>query len=138
MKAIFVCTHGNAAKELIHSAEMICGIQENTSFVSFDEGESAENLQTKIIAEVEKLDLTEGILFLTDLKGGTPFNVLVQLLADYHQTELITGVNIPLLLEVFLGRATFTLAELAKQATDTGKLGIYQYVTPVEEVEEDF
>ncbi|MBC6297576.1 PTS sugar transporter subunit IIA [Listeria sp. FSL L7-1517] len=138
MKAIFVCTHGNAAKELIQSAEMICGMQENTSSVSFEVGESADNLQAKIIAEVEKLDRTEGILFLTDLKGGTPFNVLVQLLGNYSQTELITGVNIPLLLEVFLGRESLPLTELAKQAVETGRVGIYQYEAPLEEIEEDF
>ncbi|MGJ6896342.1 PTS sugar transporter subunit IIA [Listeria monocytogenes] len=138
MKAIFVCTHGNAAKELIQSAEMICGKKENTSFVPFEVNESAENLQAKIASEVAKLDLTEGILFLTDLKGGTPFNVLVRLLRNFDAVELVAGVNIPLLLEAFLSRETLSLKELANQVAETGRLGIYEYAAPLEEIEEDF
>ncbi|EAE5343503.1 TPA: PTS sugar transporter subunit IIA [Listeria monocytogenes] len=138
MKAIFVCTHGNAAKELIQSAEMICGKQENTSFVPFEVNESAENLQAKIASEVAKLDLTEGILFLTDLKGGTPFNVLVRLLGNFDAVELVAGVNIPLLLEAFLSRETLSLKQLANQVAETGRLGIYEYAAPLKEIEEDF
>ncbi|MBC1410371.1 PTS sugar transporter subunit IIA [Listeria welshimeri] len=138
MKAIFVCTHGNAAKELIQSAEMICGKQENTSFVPFEVNESAENLQGKIVAELAKLDVTEGVLFLTDLKGGTPFNVLVRLLENFTEVELLAGVNIPLLLEAFLSREILTLKDLASQVAETGRLGIYEYAMPVEEIEEDF
>ncbi|MBC2348450.1 PTS sugar transporter subunit IIA [Listeria welshimeri] len=138
MKAIFVCTHGNAAKELIQSAEMICGKQENTSFVPFEVNESAENLQGKIVAELAKLDVTEGVLFLTDLKGGTPFNVLVRLLENFTEVELLAGVNIPLLLEAFLSREMLTLKDLASQVVETGRLGIYEYAMPVEEIEEDF
>ncbi|MDB6273744.1 PTS mannose transporter subunit IIA, partial [Listeria monocytogenes] len=88
--------------------------------------------------EVAKLDLTEGILFLTDLKGGTPFNVLVRLLRNFDAVELVAGVNIPLLLEAFLSRETLSLKELANQVAETGRLGIYEYAAPLEEIEEDF
>ncbi|ELY0462651.1 PTS sugar transporter subunit IIA [Listeria innocua] len=138
MKAIFVCTHGNAAKELVQSAEMICGKQENTSFVPFEVNESAENLQMKIVNEIAKLDVSEGLLFLTDLKGGTPFNVLIRLIENFNEVELVAGVNIPLLLEAFLSREMLPLKELANQVAETGRLGIYEYAAPLEEIEEDF
>ncbi len=138
MTAIFVCTHGSAAKELIRSAEMICGTQENIRSVSFEVGETPENLKEKILKEVDQLDVEKGILFLTDLKGGTPFNVLLTMLQNFKQTELVTGVSIPLLLEVFLSRENTPLNELAKQAAKAGAAGIYQYTAPAEQIEEDF
>ncbi|WP_240419815.1 PTS sugar transporter subunit IIA, partial [Listeria monocytogenes] len=98
-----MCTHGNDEKELIQYAEMICGKQENISFVPFEVNESVENLHANISCEVAKLGLTEGILFLTDLKGGTPFIVLVRLLRNFDEEERSAGVNIPLLLEAFHG-----------------------------------
>ncbi|WP_088810641.1 MULTISPECIES: PTS sugar transporter subunit IIA [Listeria] len=138
MTAIFVCTHGNAAEELIRSAEMICGTQKNTSFVPFEVGETPENLQSKIMQEISNLNVEEGVLFLTDLKGGTPFNVLVTLLLNFSQTELVTGVNIPLLLEAFINRESLPLNVLANQIIEAGKQGVYQYVAPVDQMEDDF
>ncbi|EMG28779.1 PTS system mannose-specific transporter subunits IIA [Listeria fleischmannii 1991] len=138
MTAILVCTHGHAAKELIRSAEMICGVQKNTSFVSFEEGMTVESLQHKIVKEVQTLNLEKGILFLTDLKGGTPFNVLVVLLENYKQSELVAGVNIPLLLEAFIQRDSQKIDKLADQSAIAAVQGIYRYTMPTQQIEDDF
>lgn len=139
MKALVVCTHGYAAKELVFSAEMICGKQENIATVSFEEGETPEKLKTKLLAQLDQLDTTAGILFLTDLKGGTPFNVLVSLVPTLKQAEILTGVNIPMLLEAFLNRNQLSLQELTAQILESGKAAIYRYEEiQVEAIEEDF
>ncbi|MBC1521946.1 PTS sugar transporter subunit IIA [Listeria aquatica] len=138
MKAVFVCMHGNAARELIQSAEMICGEQENVGYTFFDVGETPEDLAIKMEHEVAKLNVDEGILFLTDLKGGTPFNVLVRNLDKFMQAELLTGANIPMLLEALISRDLFSLTDLTNQVLETGKTGIYRYVAPKEFEDDDF
>ena len=125
MVGVIICTHGNSAPELLKSAEMICGKQENCQTVSFKEGESLEQLKSEIS---EKISQLKGTVFcLTDLKGGTPFNTLVSLLKNNPEMEIITGVNIPMLLELFINRSQLEKEELLSGITEAGKTGIYRY-----------
>ena len=125
MVGVIICTHGNSAPELLKSAEMICGKQENCQTVNFTEGESLEQLKTEIS---EKISQLKGTVFcLTDLKGGTPFNTLVSLLKSNPEMEIITGVNIPMLLELFINRSQLKKEELLSGITQAGKTGIYRY-----------
>lgn len=114
------------------------GRKKNTSFVSFEEGMTVESLQHKIVKEVQTLNLEKGILFLTDLKGGTPFNVLIALLKNYKQSELVAGVNIPLLLEAFIQRDSQKIDKLADQSAIAAVQGIYRYTMPTQQIEDDF
>ena len=125
MVGVIICTHGNSAPELLKSAEMICGKQENCQTVNFTEGESLEQLKTEIS---EKISQLKGTVFcLTDLKGGTPFNTLVSLLKNNPEMEIVTGVNIPMLLELFINRSQLEKEELLSGITEAGKTGIYRY-----------
>ena len=125
MVGVIICTHGNSAPELLKSAEMICGKQENCQTVSFTEGESLEQLKSEIS---EKISQLKGTVFcLTDLKGGTPFNTLVSLLKSNPEMEIITGVNIPMLLELFINRSQLKKEELLSGIMTAGKTGIYRY-----------
>ncbi len=125
MVGVIICTHGNSAPELLKSAEMICGKQENCQTVSFKEGESLEQLKSEIS---EKISQLKGTVFcLTDLKGGTPFNTLVSLLKSNPEMEIITGVNIPMLLELFINRSQLEKEELLSGIMEAGKTGIYRY-----------
>lgn len=125
MVGVIICTHGKSAPELLKSAEMICGKQENCQTVSFKEGESLEQLKSEIS---EKISQLKGTVFcLTDLKGGTPFNTLVSLLKSNPEMEIITGVNIPMLLELFINRSQLEKEELLSGIMEAGKTGIYRY-----------
>ena len=125
MVGVIICTHGNSAPELLKSAEMICGKQENCQTVSFTDGESLEQLKSEIS---EKISQLKGTVFcLTDLKGGTPFNTLVSLLKSNPEMEIITGVNIPMLLELFINRSQLKKEELLSGIMTAGKTGIYRY-----------
>ena len=125
MVGVIICTHGNSAPELLKSAEMICGKQENCQTVNFTEGESLEQLKTEIS---EKISQLKGTVFcLTDLKGGTPFNTLVSLLKSNPEMEIITGVNIPMLLELFINRSQLETEELLSATLEAGKTGVYHY-----------
>lgn len=72
--AIVIGTHGWAAEQLLKTAEMLLGEQENVGWIDFVPGENAETLIEKYNAQLAKLDTTKGVLFLVDTWGGSPFN----------------------------------------------------------------
>ncbi|WEV43251.1 PTS sugar transporter subunit IIA [Lactobacillus sp. ESL0684] len=133
---ILICTHGNSAKELLQSAEMICGTQKDCQTVKFEMGESLDQLQNDLKA---KLDSLQGpVLCLTDLKGGTPFNTLVKLIKDYPDMEIVTGVNIPMLLQLFINREQMPLEKLLDSVIEAGQTGIYRYSNTTSGDNEEF
>ncbi|BDR60129.1 PTS sugar transporter subunit IIA [Lactobacillus xylocopicola] len=125
MTGVIICTHGSSAPELLNSAEMICGKQVNCRTVNFAMGESLDDLEQELRQAIASL--SGPIIGLTDLKGGTPFNILVKLVASQPDMEIVTGVNIPLLLELFINREQVALKELVKLAVEAGKSGVYHY-----------
>ncbi|WEV37412.1 PTS sugar transporter subunit IIA [Lactobacillus sp. ESL0677] len=125
MVEVLICTHGNSAQELLKSAEMICGEQKNCETVKFAMGESLDKLQAELDEKISLLDDT--VICLTDLKGGTPFNTLVRLTQKYPQMEIVTGVNIPMLLQLFINREQMAVSELVNSIVDAGKVGVYRY-----------
>lgn len=138
MIAVLVCTHGQSAKELINSSEMICGSQENVKYVSFEIIESPDKLRFKIIEEINSLDLSEGLLFLTDLRGGTPYNVISLIINKDVNAEMLSGVNIPMLIETFLSRSSLGLQQLVQKVYNSSIQGIYRYHSISDFTEEDF
>lgn len=139
MKALLVCTHGKSAKELVASAEMICGKQQNCASIPFTMGESPDKLMADLESKIQGLDLSDGLLCLTDLKGGTPFNILVKMTQTNPSLEIVTGVNIPMLLEFFIRREQSEMPDLIKQVIEAGHSGIYQYAfLPESGKDEDF
>lgn len=137
MIGIVVCTHGAAGRGLVQSAEMICGKQDNVSIVSYEMGDTIEDLRNLIICDLKELNQVDGILILTDIKGGTPFNVIVGIIRDAPQYRLLTGVNVPMLLEVFINRSNITLPTLTEKAVVAANNGIYQYISVNENMAED-
>lgn len=122
--AILVCTHGFSSKHLIQTAEMIVGAQENVGFINFIYGESPMDLKEKYQKEIEELDCAKGLLIMVDLFGGTPFNMIAILAHEDVNMEVITGVNIPMLVETFLSRESLDLKELLVHAETAGRNGI--------------
>lgn len=125
MIGVLICTHGNSAQELLKSAEMICGKQKNCQTVGFEMGESIEKLQKKLDKKLGLLSIP--VICLTDLKGGTPFNTLVKLNEKYTEMDIITGVNIPMLLELFINREQLPFSELIAIVLEAGQSGIYHF-----------
>lgn len=136
MISVLVCTHGNSATELVKSAEMICGSQDNCKTVKFTMGQSLDNLREELDKKINSLKGT--VIYLTDLKRGTPFNTLVTLKEKYTDMEIITGVNIPMLLQLFLYRDQSDKEELMTSTVETAKSGVYRYQLSSSSDEEDF
>lgn len=123
--AIVIGTHGWAAEQLLKTAEMLLGEQENVGWIDFVPGENAETLIEKYETQLAKLDTTQGVLFLVDTWGGSPFNAASRIVVDKPQYEVIAGVNIPMLVETLMARDDNpTLDELVAVAVETGREGV--------------
>ncbi len=123
--AVVITTHGHAAKALLATAEMIIGAQDNVRCVDFVPGENGEVLAGKIRAAAAELDTSGGLLLLVDLWGGTPFNASSGIAHDDANTEVVTGVNVPMLVSVLMEREDITaLPELTALAQREGADGV--------------
>jgi len=123
--AIVIVTHGWAAEPLLKTAEMLLGEQENIACIAFVPGENAETLIEKYQARLAELDSAEGVLFLVDTWGGSPFNAASRLAVDRPDYQVIAGVNIPMLVETLMSRDDNpALTELVQQALEAGREGV--------------
>ncbi|MBB2284682.1 PTS mannose transporter subunit IIAB [Escherichia coli] len=123
--AIVIGTHGWAAEQLLKTAEMLLGEQENVGWIDFVPGENAETLIEKYNAQLAKLDTTKGVLFLVDTWGGSPFNAASRIVVDKEHYEVIAGVNIPMLVETLMARDDDpSFDELVALAVETGREGV--------------
>ena len=123
--AIMIGTHGWAAEQLLKTAEMLLGEQENVGWIDFVPGENAETLMEKYQARLAEMDSTQGVLFLVDTWGGSPFNAASRLVVDKPDYDVVAGVNIPMLVEVLMARDDNpTFDELVALAVETGREGV--------------
>ncbi|EMH4162362.1 PTS mannose transporter subunit IIAB [Pluralibacter gergoviae] len=123
--AIVIGTHGWAAEQLLKTTEMLLGEQENVGWIDFVPGENADTLIEKYNAQLEKLDTSKGVIFLVDTWGGSPFNAASRIVVDKENYEVVAGVNVPMLVETFMGRDDNpTFDELVALAVETGREGV--------------
>jgi len=125
MIGLVIVTHHELGEALIHVARMLYGKPEQTKAVSLLEGESLEDLKEKIYRAVDEVNDGSGVLVLVDIFGGTTMNVSALIAAEREDIEVISGVNVPMLLTVLIEREdNIPLKELAKKALEAGKEGI--------------
>jgi PTS system mannose-specific IIA component len=117
-------THCRLAEELIAAAELVVGEQlKQFQSVSVDSKEGAEEIREKIIVAIRKVDAGQGVLILTDMYGGTPSNISLSFLEE-RKIEVITGVNLPMLLKLATYSNEMDLEQLAMFITDYGQRNI--------------
>jgi len=119
MIGVLITTHGNLGVELIKAAEMIRGSLKGVIPVSIDQTKSVEDLKKEISTAIKKLDQGQGVLILTDLFGGTPSNISLSFLKG-GRVEVITGVNLPMLLKITDIREGTALKDIALQVKEYG------------------
>ena len=134
MIVIIVAAHGDMSRGLIETSKMIVGCIENIAPVNLLEGEDPENLRDKLRKVIRPLDSGDGVVVLLDLYGGNPSNVSA-ILARKLNIEVISGVNLPMLLEVIVSRSSKSLKELRQIATNAGREGIRSINEIVEKIE---
>lgn len=116
---IVVVSHGDLGEALIRSAEMIVGPVQNVHAISLQPDESPVTFSEKLVAGLAPLEGQE-TLILIDLFGGTPYNVAAREVLKKH-VECVTGVNLPMLLELVVCADTASAAELAETIAQAGK-----------------
>ena len=121
---ILVVTHGNFGNELIKSAEMIAGKQENIEALGLFVEDDFDMFKSKVKNKIKELENEEGVLVLTDMFGGTPSNASFANLNNLD-FECVTGLNLPMMLEVLINRDIKTLKELVNIAVDVKKNSIF-------------
>jgi PTS system mannose-specific IIA component len=127
---VVVVTHGQLATELVNSTEMIVGDLPNFAAVSIgwhDEVDRAREDIGLAIARVQGIagggDDSTGVLVLTDMFGGTPANLAVTFVTP--QVEVVTGVNLPMLIKLARPQKAANLAELAREMREHGRNAIW-------------
>jgi len=124
MVGVVVVTHCRLGEELIAAAQLVVG-EEIKQFqaVSVDPKAGSDEIREKIVAAIRKVDGGQGVLILTDMYGGTPSNISLSFLEE-KKIEVITGVNLPMLLKMATYQNEMLLGELAVFITDYGQRNI--------------
>lgn len=123
---LIIATHGASAPELLKTAEMLIGEQSDVATIDFVPGENAETIMEKYQAHLAgSLSHCSHILFLVDTWGGSPFNAANRVADGKDNMDVVTGVNVPMLIETLMGRDDEpSLEELVEIALESGRLGV--------------
>lgn len=137
MVSVIVGTHGKFSEEIVRSAEMIFGKQSNVAAVTFEPGEGTEELVAKYRQALEEVDTKDGVIFMVDLFGGSPYNAASTIAIENDNMDIITGVNLPMLLEVFGVREMLSVEDIISIGLNTGKDGIRLFKETLTNSEEE-
>ncbi len=123
---VVVVTHGQLATELVNAAEMITGDLPRFAAVSIGWHDDVETAREAIAAAIERVrgDTQAGVLILTDMFGGTASNLGITFL-EAGRVEVITGVNLPMLLKLAGVRTSPDLGEAARAIRESGRNNIW-------------
>lgn len=122
MIGLVLVTHSGLATALKRSAEMIVGAVDVVSLVELEQGDQADDIMARVVHAVDSVN-AGGAIIMTDLFGGTPSNMAMSFLKE-GSIEVVTGVNLPMIIEFFSKRERLTVAELAKELQNSGREGI--------------
>lgn len=125
MVGILIVTHRHLAEALLSASDLILGHLEKVVAVSLDPSVTPDIARQQIAESLAKLNSTDGVLILTDMFGGTPSNLSLSFLKK-GQVEVISGVNLPMLIKVNqlrLGKYA-NLREMALTLQQSGQQGI--------------
>ncbi len=118
-----IVSHGQVANELLAAAEAVVGEVSHLTAVSIGWHDDVELAQNEIRRAIDAVSAGNGVLLLTDMFGGTPTNIAAMFLKE-NEVEIVTGVNLPMVIKVASNNKTMTLHELAEEVVGQGKEAI--------------
>ena len=119
-----IVTHGHLAGELLAAAEMIIGPISHIAAVSIGWHDDVDAAREEVQRAISRVSQKKGVLLLTDMFGGTPTNIASMFLEE-GAVEVITGVNLPMVIKLASSTPEDTLADIARKICDQGRQGIY-------------
>ena len=124
MIGIVIVTHARLGEALVEAAEFIVGYRpQSTVAVSIDLTQKADDMRKKIAEGIKAVNQNDGLLILTDMFGGTPSNLSYSFLEE-GQIEVLSGVNLPVLVHAVNHREKMDLPQLAANLEAFGKKSI--------------
>jgi mannose PTS system EIIA component len=123
MIGVVVLTHGQLATELVHAAETIVGDQPNFTAVSIGWHEDVQDAREAIAAAIDRVKQPGGVVLATDMFGGTPSNLGITFL-EQDKVEIVTGVNLPMLIKLATLSESKSLEDLAAFIKQYGQRNI--------------
>jgi PTS system mannose-specific IIA component len=121
---VVVVTHGQLARELVNAAEAIVGDLPDFSAVSIGWHDDVEDAREEIRQAIQRMQENAGVLLLTDMFGGTPSNLGLTFL-EPQRVEVVTGVNLPMLIKLSSLRSSDDLTAVARDLRETGRKAIH-------------
>ena len=119
-----IVTHGHLAGELLAAAEMIVGPISHIAAVSIGWHDDVDAARDEVQRAITRVSQGAGVLLLTDMFGGTPTNIASMFLEE-GAVEVVTGVNLPMVIKLASSSTEDPLAEIARKICDQGRQGIY-------------
>ena len=120
MIGLVLVTHGRLADELRAAMEHVVGAQRNVGTVCIGPEDDMESRRTEIRSLIEQIDTGDGVVILTDMFGGTPSNLAISMMSR-DGVEVLSGVNLPMLVKLAKVRSAQTLAECVECAQVAGR-----------------
>jgi PTS system mannose-specific IIA component len=120
-----IVSHGQLANELLSAAETIVGVVDHIASVSIGWHDDVDVAREEIARSIDRVDRGRGVLMLTDMFGGTPTNIAATFLNAGRPVEIVTGVNLPMIICVADQQPAEDLDALARRVRDQGQRDIY-------------
>ncbi|MEQ1707529.1 MAG: PTS sugar transporter subunit IIA [Terricaulis sp.] len=120
MIGVVVVSHGRLADEFVAAAEHVLGPQEQMRAVAIGPHDDMEERRADIIDAVRAVERGDGVVIVTDMFGGTPSNLAISVI-NQVKTEVIAGVNLPMLIKLAEVRDKMSLPEAALAAQEAGR-----------------
>lgn len=124
MIGLVVSGHINFATGIASAVEAIAGKSENLAFVDFVTSMSTDDLEVALNQAADEVDSGDGVLFLTDLVGGSPANRALSIVLESQNKEVIAGVNLAMVANSIFERDDFNLQELVRVLIEIGTSSI--------------
>ena len=119
-----IVSHGKLAEELLNALTIILGEVLNIEAISIGWYDDVEESKKKINQSLRRIDQKNGVVIFTDMFGGTPSNLSFSFLKD-NKVEIITGVNLPMLIKFCSLQRNNNLKEVSKKVVEQGKKNIH-------------
>ncbi|BBA84733.1 PTS system mannose/fructose/sorbose family IIA subunit [endosymbiont of Euscepes postfasciatus] len=124
--AILLCTHGRLSIYLMKSLEIILGKQNNFSCIYLDsDNDSNKYINNIFVKKIEELNIKNGIICVTDIFGGSLFNISYNILKEKkYKFSIISGINLPMLIDFFMNKNNKSIKTITKSLIEIGKNSI--------------
>ena len=120
MIGLVIVTHGGLAREFRAALEHIVGAQEYLETISIGPDDDMEERRSHIQSAIDRVDNGDGVVLLTDMFGGTPSNLAISVMEE-ARVEVISGINLPMLVKLASVRTCHSLSEAIDLAKEAGR-----------------